>query len=67
MKDNKINYPKLSDYELNELEKDFKMRVLYSSSDKLTNPKEKPGNHRKIKKEYARILTEMNRRKKVNG
>jgi len=58
----KTNYTQLTKEQLQEKLKEFQMRLMQSAN-KMVNPKENPSNRTKLRREIARIKTELNKRK----
>lgn len=59
----KINYSELSEVKLHEKLKELEKRKFLASNNKAVQPKEPVKNFTKIKKEIARIKTELKKRK----
>ena len=58
-----VKYSELSEVKLKEKLKELEGRKVFASNPKLVNPREPVKNFKKIKKEIARIKTELSKRK----
>ena len=58
----KTNYTQFTKEQLQEKLKELEMRLMQSAN-KMVNPKENPANRTKLRKEIARVKTELNNRK----
>ena len=58
----KTNYTQFTKEQLQDKIKELEMRLMQSAN-KMVNPKENPKNRTRIRKEIARVKTELNKRK----
>jgi len=58
----KTNYTQFTKEQLQEKLKEFQMRLMQSAR-KMVNPKEDPSNRTRLRREIARVKTELNKRK----
>jgi len=58
----KTNYTQLTKEQLQEKLKELEMRLMQSAN-KMVNPKEDPKNRTRLRREIARVKTELNKRK----